>query len=160
MLTKSDHLCLFYIMLCFLAGSSVCMKQWDPLLPPNLTQNLHLHLHPPPNRKPSPSNLLVARLKAPRIWDLENVGMVHPLRGRWRGSSFPFRHRDVCLWEHDLMDPDSWNKAAIHSRRGRGGVWGEGIYLLRCFLWVVFNITSSHSHLSSNSTEYHCFFLW
>lgn len=60
-------------------------------------------------------------LKTPSLWDLEKTGMAHPLRGRWRGCSFPLLHHDVCLWEQDIIDPDSLKNAAIHRRREKGG---------------------------------------
>lgn len=93
------------------------------------------------------------RLKAPWIWDLENVGMVHALWG-----SFPLLRHDACLWEQDLIYSDSWNKAAIHSRTGRGRLWGEEFYLQRGFL---FNISGSHNHLLQAGTAQNitvCFF--
>lgn len=82
-----------------------------------------------------------------KCWD--GTSSVGPPEGQHVSISPPW-----CLFlrEHDLIDPDSWNKAAIHSRRGRGSVWGEEFYLLRCFLWAEFNITSSHSHLLQAGT--------
>lgn len=135
------------------------MSQWDPLSPPNLPQNLHLQL--PSNKRPSPSNLLLAHWKHPGfgIWKMLEWYVLCGAAGK--GSSFPFFRHDVCLRGHDLIDPDSWNKAAIHSSRGSGSAWGEEFYLLKCFPWAALNVTSSHSNLLRAGTAQNitfCFF--
>lgn len=109
----------------------------------NLPQSPLLQQLQPSDKRPRPSNWRDAL----RIWNLENVGLLHPLWGRWKGTSFPFLHRNVCLWGRNLIGPDNWNKAAIHSSRGTGSTCGEGFDLLNGFLWATFNVSSSYSRL-------------
>lgn len=63
--------------------------------------------------------------------------MLHPLRGRWRGGSYPSLHSD-CPREQGLIDPDSRNKAAIHPRIGGGCGRGGKLYLLGFTLCATF----------------------
>lgn len=115
----------FFALLCFSVGASACIALSDPLRSLNLSQSPLLQQLQPSDKEPRPSNWRDAL----RIWNLENVGLLHPLWGRWKGTSFPFLHRNVCLWGHDLIGPDNWNKAAIHSSRGTESTWGEGFDL-------------------------------
>lgn len=143
---------------CFVAGASVCMIQWDPLLPLHPAQNLHPQLHLLPlNRKPSQSNLLVACWKCTqdlefgKCWNgTSSVGLL------WGAVNFHFSTIMLVYgrfyWSWQL-------KQSCHSRTEKE--WKcmrREFYLLSCFLWAAFNITSSHSHLLQAGTEYHCFF--
>lgn len=88
---------------CFFLGASASITLSGPLRSLNLPQSLlRQQLHPSDTR-PRPSN----SKDAPRIRNLENVGLLHPLWGRWKGTSFPFLWPNVCLWRHDLIGPDS-----------------------------------------------------
>lgn len=106
----------FCFVVFFFVGASACTTLSEALQSLNLPLSRLLQQLQPSDRRPRPSNWRDAL----GIWNLENVGRLHPLWGRWKGTSFPFRHCNVCLWGHDLIGPDNWNKAAIHSSRGTG----------------------------------------
>lgn len=113
----------FFALLYLSVGASACTSLSDPLRSLNLPPSRLLQQLQPSDKRPRPSNRRDRR--ALRIWNLENVGPPHPLWACWKGTSFPFLHRNVCLWGHDLIGPDNWNKAAIHSSRGTGSTRGR-----------------------------------